>query len=129
MKSITEEVRSKKWFGFSGEPITNIVNIGMGGSDLGPRLCINALKDYSSKELKYFFISDADPESFKRVIECIDPATTLFIVSSKSFTTKETLMNAQKAMGLYADKSDLDKHFIAVTAKERYGSDGLGSVG
>lgn len=116
IKLISDSIRNKKWFGCSGKPITDIVNIGMGGSDLGPRLCISALSAYCSEALNYHFISDVDPVSYNSAIARINPETTLFIVSSKSFTTKETMLNASKALKLYAREQDIDQHFIAVTA-------------
>ncbi|HHG8550927.1 TPA: glucose-6-phosphate isomerase [Legionella pneumophila] len=116
IRVISNRIREKKWLGHSGLPITDIVNIGIGGSDLGPRVCINALSNYISKEFNYHFISDVDPASFNDVIAKINPQTTLFIVSSKSFTTKETLLNARKAFALYEDTASIDQHFIAVTA-------------
>lgn len=116
IKVISNLIREKKWLGHSGLPITDIVNVGIGGSDLGPRLCIHALSDYISNEFNYHFISDVDPESFKNVIAKINPQTTLFIISSKSFTTKETLLNARKAFALYQDNASIAQHFIAVTA-------------
>ncbi|HEM0488852.1 TPA: glucose-6-phosphate isomerase [Legionella pneumophila] len=116
IRVISNRIREKKWLGYSGLPITDIVNIGIGGSDLGPRVCIHALSNYVSKEFNYHFISDVDPASFSDVIAKINPQTTLFIVSSKSFTTKETLLNARKAFALYEDTASIDQHFIAVTA-------------
>ncbi|MHA3236796.1 glucose-6-phosphate isomerase [Legionella pneumophila] len=116
IRMISNRIREKKWLGYSGLPITDIVNIGIGGSDLGPRVCIHALSNYVSKEFNYHFISDVDPASFNDVIAKINPQTTLFIVSSKSFTTKETLLNARKAFALYEDMASIDQHFIAVTA-------------
>lgn len=116
IKVISNQIREKRWLGYSGLPITDIVNIGIGGSDLGPRVCIHALSNYVSKEFNYHFISDVDPASFSDVIAKINPQTTLFIVSSKSFTTKETLLNARKAFALYEDTASIDQHFIAVTA-------------
>ncbi|HAT1699333.1 glucose-6-phosphate isomerase [Legionella pneumophila] len=116
IRMISNRIREKKWLGYSGLPITDIVNIGIGGSDLGPRVCIHALSNYVSKEFNYHFISDVDPASFNDVIAKINPQTTLFIVSSKSFTTKETLLNARKAFALYEDTASIDQHFIAVTA-------------
>ncbi|HEM0301513.1 TPA: glucose-6-phosphate isomerase, partial [Legionella pneumophila] len=95
IRMISNRIREKKWLGYSGLPITDVVNIGIGGSDLGPRVCIHALSNYVSKEFNYHFISDVDPASFNDVIVKINPETTLFIVSSKSFTTKETLLNAR----------------------------------
>ncbi len=117
MLCIAEQIRGKFWLGFSGKPITDIVNIGIGGSDLGPRFCINALSDFTTKELNYHFISDADPNSFKHTIDKLQPETTLFIVSSKSFTTQETLYNAQKAMEWIGFAERHKNHFIAVTAQ------------
>ncbi len=116
IRMISNRIREKKWLGYSGLPITDIVNIGIGGSDLGPRVCIHALSNYISKEFNYHFISDVDPVSFNDVIAKINLQTTLFIVSSKSFTTKETLLNARKAFALYEDTASIDQHFIAVTA-------------
>lgn len=116
IKIISDLVRNKKWIGYSGESITDIVNIGIGGSDLGPRLCINALAHLNSPDLNYHFISDVDPDSYDSVITKVNPKTTLFIISSKSFTTKETLLNASKALKLYPDNQSFEQHFIAVTA-------------
>lgn len=116
IRMISNRIREKKWLGYSGLPITDIVNIGIGGSDLGPRVCIHALSNYVSKEFNYHFISDVDPASFNDVIAKINRQTTLFIVSSKSFTTKETLLNARKAFALYEDTASINQHFIAVTA-------------
>ncbi|KTD30730.1 glucose-6-phosphate isomerase [Legionella moravica] len=116
MRRISSLIRAKKWLGYTGLPITDIVNIGIGGSDLGPRLCINALDSYCSKDLNYHFISDADPDGFDATIKLIDPKTTLFIISSKSFTTKETLINANKVIELYPSQPCIQQHFIAITA-------------
>jgi len=116
MRIISEKIRNKSWLGFSGKPITDIVNIGIGGSDIGPRFALNALRDFASKELNYHFISDADPDAFKNIIEKLSKETTLFIISSKSFTTQETIYNAKKAFAWIEQKSNFDKHFIAITA-------------
>ncbi len=113
---ISEKIRDKSWLGFSGKPIKDIVNIGIGGSDIGPRFALNALRDYSSRELNYHFISDADPDAFKNIIENLSRETTLFIISSKSFTTLETLYNAEKAFNWIGQKNHFEKHFIAITA-------------
>lgn len=117
MRAIIEQIRSKNWLGYSGKPITDIINIGIGGSDFGPRFCIKALSDFTSKEFKYHFISDADPSSFKRVVEHLSQETTLFIVASKSFTTQETIYNAKKAFDWMGDHPT-QNHFIAVTAEQ-----------
>ena len=116
MRDISECIRSNNWMGFAGTPITDVVNIGIGGSDLGPRFCINALTQYASPHLKYHFISDIDPDGFKQTIQSLQPETTLFIIASKSFTTQETLYNAKKAMDWIGEKH-IAKHFIAVTAQ------------
>lgn len=115
MKIIVEQIRNKEWLGFTGESIKDIVNIGIGGSDFGPRFAIDALAEYTTPDLNYHFISDVDPNSFKQVAEKLKPETTLFIVSSKSFTTQETLYNAKKAIS-WIGKPNINKHFIAVTA-------------
>lgn len=116
MQTIASMIRNKQWLGYSGKAITDIVNIGIGGSDLGPRFCIEALHQYASQELGYHFISDAEPMAFASVAKRLQPDTTLFIVSSKSFTTRETLYNARKAIA-WVGNQHLDTHFIAVTAK------------
>lgn len=116
IRSISDKIRAGLWLGFSGKPITNIVNIGIGGSDLGPRFCINALDKYTNKNLSYHFISDVDPDAFSTAVEKLSPETTLFIISSKSFTTKETLYNAQKAITWLGKDHNIDEHMIAVTA-------------
>jgi glucose-6-phosphate isomerase len=117
IKEVVERIRSNNWLGFSGKPITDIVNIGIGGSDLGPRFCIKALADFSSKQFNYHFISDADPYSFEQTVARLHPETTLFIISSKSFTTRETLYNAQKAMSWIGSPNGHKNHFIAITAQ------------
>lgn len=116
MEVIADKVRSKSWLGFSNTPITDVVNIGIGGSDLGARLCVSALADDVTQDLNFHFISDADPDSFNNAVVSLNPATTLFIVSSKSFTTKETLFNAKKAMAWMSDAGRFEHHFIAITA-------------
>lgn len=119
MQIIVEQIREKRWLGFSGKPITDVVNIGIGGSDLGPRFSLKALEDFSAKDLGYHFISDADPSSFTSAVAKLAPETTLFIVSSKSFTTQETLYNARKAMEWIGAQQYHEKHFVAVTADSK----------
>ncbi|WP_028387539.1 glucose-6-phosphate isomerase [Legionella fairfieldensis] len=116
MRKIATKIREGKWLGFSGESITDIVNIGIGGSDFGPRFCINALSDFVTPELGFHFISDADPFAFENAVKTLRPETTLFIISSKSFTTRETLYNTKKALNWLNNDRHRDKHFIAVTA-------------
>jgi len=116
MKIISERIRCGMWHGYSNKPVTDIVNIGMGGSDLGAKLCVTALGEYVSEALNFHFISDADPDSFQHTVAALNPETTLFIVASKSFTTQETLYNARKAMKWIGHSSYFKHHFIAVTA-------------
>ena len=116
MRVIADKLRAGEWLGCSGEPITDIVNIGIGGSDLGPRFCIQALDGFTAKQLRYHFISDADPIAFDNIVEHLRPETTLFIICSKSFTTEETLYNARKSFVWFGHQRARDNHFIAVTA-------------
>lgn len=117
MYCVAEQIRTSNWLGFSGEPITDIVNIGIGGSDLGPRFCLRAFSNLLMPKLRYHFISDADPCVFNDIIEPLRPETTLFIIASKSFITQETLYNARKAKA-WIGEAHLERHFIAVTAEE-----------
>lgn len=112
----SNQIRQEEWRGYTGKPITHIINIGAGGSDLGPRFCIKALSDYTAKHLSYGFISDIDPTSFNLAVENLNPETTLFIISSKTFATKETLENTKKAFLWMGHTYFHPQHFIAVTA-------------
>lgn len=116
MHYISGLIREKKWLGFTGKPITHIVNIGIGGSDLGPRFCLKAFAHLISPELQFHFISDVDPTSFNQAVKHLPKETTLFIVASKSFTTQETLHNAHKALNWLGNKDYLATNCIAVTA-------------
>lgn len=116
IKEISTQIRALNWLGYTGKPITNIVNIGIGGSDLGPRFCVSALANYTSNALSYHFISDADPSVFCKTVASLNKETTLFIVSSKSFTTRETVYNAKKALDWLGDAHYFDRHVIAITA-------------
>jgi len=117
MRLISEQLRQGQWRGHTGKPITDIVNIGIGGSMLGPQFCIDALADHTDKTLKFHFISEFDADAFSRFVEVLHPETTLFIVSSKSFTTAETLLNAQKVLEWGRYDGYISQHFIAVTAQ------------
>lgn len=119
IKNTCELLINNKLLGFSGKPINTIVNIGIGGSDLGPKMTYHALKPYWNKKISCYFVSNIDPFDINTVLELCDPQTTLFIVSSKSFTTSETLANAQSAkewLLKVCEPKDLNKHFIAVTS-------------
>jgi glucose-6-phosphate isomerase len=120
MRAFADRVRSGEWRGHTGEPIRNVVNIGIGGSDLGPVMAYEALRHYSDRERTFRFVSNVDGTDFAEATRDLDPAQTLFIVSSKTFTTLETMTNARTARewalaGLGGDTSAVAKHFVAVS--------------
>jgi glucose-6-phosphate isomerase len=120
MAGFSHRVRSGAWTGHTGKPIINVVNIGIGGSDLGPVMAYEALKHYSKREMTFRFVSNIDGIDFVEATRDLDPAETLFIVSSKTFTTLETMTNAETARewllnGLGGDKQAVAKHFVAVS--------------
>ncbi|MDT4913316.1 MAG: glucose-6-phosphate isomerase [Pseudonocardiales bacterium] len=119
MGEFADKVRTGRWAGHTGRPIRNIVNIGIGGSDLGPVMAYEALKHYSTRALTFRFVSNVDGTDFAEATHDLDPAETLFIVSSKTFTTLETMTNATTArdwtLAALADKSAIAKHFVAVS--------------
>ena len=119
-RRLSNRVRGGAWKGHTGKRIANIVNIGIGGSDLGPVMAYEALKHYSERSLSFRFVSNVDGIDFVEATHDLDPAETLFIVSSKTFTTLETMTNAQSARdwllkGLGGDKNAVAKHFVAVS--------------
>lgn len=116
MNQISTQIRNNEWQGYSGKSITDIVNIGIGGSMLGPLFCVDALSNYVCEHLKFHFIAEIDPNSFSRVTAKLNPETTLFIISSKSFTTPETIHNMEQAIAWINQKQHVDQHFIAITA-------------
>lgn len=116
MQWVSEQIRKGYWLGDSGKPITDVVNLGIGGSMLGPQFCIDALADYCTHNLGFHFISDFDDAACQRVLRQLDPETTLFIISSKSFATTETLWNAKKVVEWGGYLGFSTQHFIAVTA-------------
>jgi glucose-6-phosphate isomerase len=120
MADFANRVRSGQWKGHSGKRIRNVVNIGIGGSDLGPVMAYEALKYYSDRAMTFRFVSNVDGTDFVEATRDLDPAETLFIVSSKTFTTLETMTNAQSARewslrGLGGDAKAVAKHFVAVS--------------
>lgn len=118
LRQFSDAVRDKKWLGFSGKSITDIVNIGIGGSDLGPLLVTEALASYTTTHLNCHFVSTVDGIQIKTILQKLNPATTLFIISSKSFNTQETLTNALYAKQWLLNATDqLAKHMVAVTAE------------
>ena len=118
MKQFTDRVRSGKWKGYSGKSITDVVNIGIGGSDLGPLMVTEALKPYGG-DLNVHFVSNVDGTHIAETLKCINPETTLFVIASKTFTTQETLTNAYSAKDWFlqsgANEDDVAKHFIAIS--------------
>ena len=120
MAAFSGRIWSGQWKGYTGKPIRNIVNIGIGGSDLGPVMAYEALKHYSNRDLTFRFVSNVDGTDFVEATRALDPSETLFIVSSKTFTTLETMTNAESARdwllaGLGGDKAAVAKHFVAVS--------------
>jgi glucose-6-phosphate isomerase len=119
MADFSKRVRSGTWTGFTGKRIVNIVNIGIGGSDLGPHMAYDALRHYSDRDLTLRFISNIDGNEFVEMTRDLDPAQTLFIVSSKTFTTLETLTNAHSArewcVGALGSEQAVARHFVAVS--------------
>lgn len=119
IKNISIKINQNKWLGCTQKPITDIVNIGIGGSDLGPRFCYEALKNLKLNDsLNFHFISDADFYNLDNCLKNLIPETTLFIISSKSFTTEETMLNAKMAFEWISHPNAFEHHFIAVTANE-----------
>ncbi|MGB0845258.1 MAG: glucose-6-phosphate isomerase [Thiolinea sp.] len=119
MGGFAERVRNGEWRGYTGEPITDVVNIGIGGSDLGPQMVYQALKPYRHERLRMHYMSNVDGAHVLEVLEDLDPATTLFIIASKTFTTQETLTNAHAARSWFlqaaGDEEHIAKHFVAVS--------------
>jgi glucose-6-phosphate isomerase len=120
MADFSDRVRSGVWKGHSGKGIRNVVNIGIGGSDLGPVMAYEALKAYSDRAITFRFVSNIDGTDFAEAVRDLDPSETLFIVSSKTFTTLETMTNARTARawslsGLGGDETSVAKHFVAVS--------------
>jgi glucose-6-phosphate isomerase len=123
MAGFVARVRSGEWKGYTGKPIRNVVNIGIGGSDLGPVMAYEALRHYSDRAMTFRFVSNVDGIDLVESTRDLDPAETLFIVSSKTFTTLETMTNAQSARdwslgGFGGDASAVAKHFVAVSTKK-----------
>jgi len=119
MAAFCERVRSGEWKGHTGKPIANVVNIGIGGSDLGPVMAYEALRHYSRRELTFRFVSNVDSTDFVEATRDLDPEQTLLIVSSKTFTTLETMTNARSArewlLAALGEEAAIAKHFVAVS--------------
>ncbi|MEO6353996.1 MAG: glucose-6-phosphate isomerase [Oxalobacteraceae bacterium] len=120
MRAFSDRVRAGDWTGHTGKAITDIVNIGIGGSDLGPKMVCRALRSYAHPRLRMHFVSNVDGHDLDAVLSQVDPETTLFIITSKTFTTMETMMNAQSARRWFLQHNDNDaaalaQHFVAVS--------------
>ncbi|HEY7091429.1 MAG TPA: glucose-6-phosphate isomerase [Tepidisphaeraceae bacterium] len=120
MSDFSDRVRSGAWKGHTGKRILNVINIGIGGSDLGPVMAYEALKHYSERAITFRFVSNVDGTDFAEAVQGLDPAETLFIISSKTFTTLETMTNAHTARdwslaGFGGDEKAIAKHFVAVS--------------
>jgi len=122
MRAFTEEVRSGRWKGYTGRPITDVVNIGIGGSDLGPQMVVTALGAYAAPNLRFHFVSNVDGTHIAETLKRVSPETTLFLVASKTFTTQETMANAHSARDWFLkaalDTAAIAKHFVAMSTNE-----------
>ena len=124
MTDFSSRVRGASWLGHTGKRIGNVINIGIGGSDLGPVMAYEALKHYSDRAMTFRFVSNVDGTDFAEATHDLDPAKTLFIISSKTFTTLETMTNARSARnwslaGLGGDEKSVAKHFVAVSTNTK----------
>jgi len=119
MRRFSENVRSGEWRGFTGKPITDIVNIGIGGSDLGPKMVCAALKPYSKHGLRVHFVSNVDGTDIAETLKILNPETALFLIASKTFTTQETMTNAHSAREWFlarsGDERHIARHFAAMS--------------
>jgi len=120
MSNFSNRIRSGEWKGYTGKPIRNVINVGIGGSDLGPVMAYETLKHYSERSMTFRFVSNVDGSDFLEAVQDLDPAETLFIISSKTFTTLETMTNAHSArewsvVGFHGDQKSVTRHFVAIS--------------
>lgn len=119
MRDFSDQVRSGEWRGYSGARIKNIINIGIGGSDLGPHVICESMKPFAQRGLKAYFVSNADATHLVETLKQVEPESTLFVIASKTFTTQETMLNAYSArkwfLDLVGNEKAIEKHFVAVT--------------
>jgi glucose-6-phosphate isomerase len=126
IEAFTEKLQSGVWTGFSGKAITDVINIGIGGSDLGPAMVYEALHPFPAEQLRCHFVSNVDPAHLQQTLARLNPETSLFIIASKTFTTLETLQNAEAARRWIlsaTDETQLAKHFVAVSSNVSKASD------
>jgi glucose-6-phosphate isomerase len=123
VKALAERIRSRQWLGHSNQPITDVVNIGIGGSNLGPLMVTEALRPYAIHDLQIHYVSNIDENHINNTLESLNPDTTLIIIASKSFTTQDTMVNAETARSWLLNKikheASLPKHMVAVTANRK----------
>ena len=123
MKSFCEKLHSGDWKGYTGKRISSVVNIGIGGSHLGPQMVVEALKSYQKEGIEVHFISNVDGTDAAEILKKLDPETTLFIIASKTFTTKETIANAETARDWFlkaaGDREHIKKHFVALSTNTK----------
>src|SRR6185295_14390259 len=124
MAHFSNQVRTGAWRGHTGKPMRNVVNIGIGGSDLGPVMAYEALRHYSRRDMSFRFVSNVDGTDFAEATRDLDPGETLFIVASKTFTTLETMTNARTARdwllaGMRGEEGAIARHFVAVSTNAR----------
>ncbi|MGL4647926.1 MAG: glucose-6-phosphate isomerase, partial [Caldilineaceae bacterium] len=120
MRGFAERVRSGAWTGATGKRMTDVVNIGIGGSDLGPKMVVRALTPYVTPDLRFHFVSNVDGTDIAETLARLNPETTLFLIASKTFTTQETMANAQTARawfleGMSGNEAAVAKHFVAIS--------------
>jgi glucose-6-phosphate isomerase len=131
MKTFSNALNSGQTIGYTGKRITDVVNIGIGGSDLGPKMAYEALKPFAQKNISVHFVSNVDGTDISECLKNLNPETTLFIIASKTFTTQETMTNAQSARNWFlaaADEKEIEKHFVAVsTNSEKVTAFGINS--
>ncbi len=122
MKDFVHDVREGRWLGWTGETVKDVVNIGIGGSDLGPRMAVKALEGFSGPDLRVHFVSNVDPSHLENTLARLDPRSTLFIVASKTFTTQETMFNAARAKNWLLESAKnqehIARHFVAVSTNK-----------
>ncbi|WP_373496537.1 glucose-6-phosphate isomerase [Aquiflexum sp.] len=123
MKSFADKISNESWLGYTGKPITSLVNIGIGGSDLGPVMVTEALKPFQNPNLEIYFVSNVDGTHIAETLKKVNPETTLFFIASKTFTTQETMTNAHTARNWFLDyareEKAVAKHFVALSTNEK----------
>ncbi len=123
MKEFSQKIYTGEWLGCTGKKITNIVNIGIGGSDLGPKMVCEALRYYGNPQLEVYFISNIDGTHITETLKGLNPETTLFMIASKTFTTQETMTNARSARNWFLQnnrkETDIARHFVAISTNSQ----------